>query len=554
MHFVDYLIVFPLRPDALPRFFEVAGAEVGEIEGLVFFFLFCAFSCLFVATLLVALEKKSCDIGIQKTLKNRWLTALPAIAVILAATLSSASDLEDILARKGKTRLLAGNHVELLLDGPESFERRLELIRSAKHHLLISSFIWRRDDYGLRFLDAVAEQIRAVAADGGHLEVLVILDDGTPHASNDFWSSIRKRLRSIGAEVRYFNPPRWGLVPLYGARLHDKVLIADGRAAILGGRNYSDHYFVDSGHTVWLDGDILIDGPTVEDLQMHWLKSWTVLGHLRSLIRFLAPPEKILGQLRTFWQTGIFPDGTSPLEPYADRAWFPHHDRTGDKEAAILYDNPLVWDRAPTVDVVIALVEGAQTEVDFVTPFPNFPPRLINAARAAVERGVRVRILTNSETRAVRGGIHWRALLPAILSLGDAGVEVWGWSAGYEDPEATEGLRLCDPPRQPFTGLHAKLFQVDGRIGIVTASNFNIRSTWYNTEAGVLVNDPSTANEIRSTIDRLTGATPLTFECRDGLVFTLSEPSLLFGTDQRNKIRQELGVSAAKIERYGPAF
>ncbi len=235
----------------------------------------------------------------------------------------------------------------------------------------------------------------------------------------------------------------------------------------------------------------------------------------------MAPPEKILGGIRTFWQTGISPDGTSPLEPYADRAWFPHHDRTGDKEAAILYDNPLVWEHAPTVDVVIALVEGARIEVDFVTPFPNFPPRLIDALRAAVQRGVRIRVLTNSETRAVRGGIHWRALLPAILSLGDAGVEVWGWSAGDGDPEAAEGLRLCDPPRQPFTGLHAKLFQVDGRIGIVTASNFNIRSTWYNTEAGVLVADPTAADEIRSLVDRLTGATPLTIECRDGQAFTL---------------------------------
>ena len=498
--------------------------------------------------------QRSSGISFLGISKNRWLTALPAIAVILAATLGSASDLEDLLAREGKTRLLPGNHVELLLDGPESFERRLELIRSAEHHLLISSFIWRRDEYGLRFLDAVAEQIRAVADEGGHLEVLVILDDTTPQASNDFWSSIRKRLRSIGAEVRYFNPPRWGLVPVYGARLHDKVVIADGRAAIVGGRNYSDHYFVDSGHTVWLDGDILIDGPAVEDLQMHWLKSWAVLGHLRSLKRFLAPPEKVLARIRTFWRTGVFPDGTSPLETYADRAWFPKPDRPGNIEAAILYDNPLVWDRAPTVEVVIALVEEARTEVDFVTPFPNFPPRLIAAVRAAVKRGVRVRVLTNSESRAVRGGIHWRALLPAILTLGDAGVEVWGWSAGDGDPEAAEGLRLCDPPQQPFTGLHAKLFQVDRTIGIVTASNFNVRSTWYNTEAGVLVANPAAANEIRSLVDRLTGTTPLTFECRDGLAFTLGEPSLFFDADQLDKIRQELGDSAAKIESYGPAF
>ncbi len=486
--------------------------------------------------------------------KNPWLSVLIAIATILPTNLGSASDLEELLAREGKTRLLSGNHIEPLLDGPESFERRLDLVRSARHHLLISSFIWRRDDYGLRFLDAVAEQIQTVAADGGHLEVLVIFDDTTPQASNDFWSSIRKRLRSIGAEVRYFNPPRWGLIPIYGARLHDKVVIADGRAAIVGGRNYSDKYFVSSGHSIWFDADILVEGPAVEDLQMHWLKSWAVLGQMRSLKRFLAPPEKTLRQIRAFWRTGIYPDGTTPLHAYADRAWFPRPDRPGNIEAAILYDNPLVWDRAPTVDVVIALVEGARIEIDFVTPFPNFPPQLMDALHEAVKRGVRVRVLTNSETRAVRRGIHWRSLLPAIVAMGEAGIDVWGWTAGDGDPEAVEALRLCNPSREPFTGLHAKLFQVDGRIAIVTASNFNVRSTWYNTEAGVLVNDPSAAIEIRSTVDRLTGTIPLVLECDDGRPLTLGSPSLFFDGELREKIKQDLGDSAAKIESYGPAF
>ncbi len=402
--------------------------------------------------------------------------------------------------------------------------------------------------------DAVTEQVRAVAADGGRLEVLVIFDDTTPEASNDFWSTMRKRLRSIGAEVRYFNPPRWGLVPVYGARLHDKVLIADGRTAILGGRNYSDHYFASSGHSVWFDADVLIQGPAVEDLQMNWLKSWSVLGRMRKLNRFLAPPEKILEQIRIFWQTGVFPNGSSPLEAYADRAWFPLPEKSGNFEAAILYDNPLVWDSAPTVAVVIALVKGARSEIDLVTPFPNFPPDLIDALTAAVNRGVRVRVLTNSEDRAVRGGIHWRNLLPAILALGDAGVEVWGWSAGNGNQKTAESLEKCDPSRRPFTGLHGKLFQVDRRVGIVTASNFNVRSTWYNVEAGVLVESTAVSNQIHSLVDRLTGDIPLTFECRDGLTLTLDEPSLYFDAARRGAIRLELGNSSSKLERYGPAF
>lgn len=494
--------------------------------------------------------KRSSSIGFLKILISVLLTA----AAFLPGTDGSASGLEDLVIREGKTRLLAGNHVETLFDGPESFTRRLELVRSAKHHLLISTFIWRKDDYGLEMLDAVATRIEEVAADGGQLKVLIILDDTTPQASNDFWSSVRRRLRSIGAEVRYFNPPRWGLVPIYGARLHDKVMIADGKTAIVGGRNYSDHYFVDQGPTVWFDADILIEGPAVEDLQMHWLKSWVVLKRMRSLKRFLSSPEKTLSKIKAFWRHGVFPDGATPLDDFADREWFPRHEPHGSVNAAILYDNPLVWDHAPTVDVVTALVDGARSEVDIVTPFPNFPPRLMASLQSAVERGVRVRVLTNSETNAVRGGIHWRSLLPAIVTMGDAGVKVWGWAGGNGNPEATAALRACDATQKPFTGIHAKLFQVDQQVAIVTASNFNVRSTWYNTEAGVLVADSSVAAEIKSVTDRMTGTTPMTLECRDGEELVLAEPSLFFDEAMRKDITAELGDSTPRLESYGPAF
>lgn len=488
--------------------------------------------------------------------KTRMLTlsALAAIVVLFAAMPGLASDLEDLLAREGKTRLLAGNHVEPLLDGPESFERRLQLVQSAQHHLLISSFIWKQDEYGVRMLNAVAERIQEVADTGRKLEVLIILDDITPHVSYDYWSSMQKRLRKAGAKVRYFNPPRWGLVPIYGARLHDKVVIVDGRAAIVGGRNYSDHYFVNSGDKIWFDADILIEGPAVEDLQMHWLKSWLVVDRLKGLNRFFASPEKTIQRIRSFWRSGTFSDGSSPLAAFANRDWFPHPQPSGTSDAAILYDNPLVWDQAPTVDVVIGLVERAQFEVDIVTPFPNLPPRLMAAVTNAIERGVRVRLLTNSESTAVRGGIHWRSLLPAIINLGEAGVEIWGWTAGHQNSESTEALTACAPTREPFTGLHAKLLQVDRTIGIITASNFNIRSNWYNTEAGVLVNDVAVAEEIRSTIDTLIGKTPLVIECRDGSTLSLKETSVQFTEAQREAMKLELGDSTSTIEAYGPAF
>ncbi len=478
---------------------------------------------------------------------------LIALAITIGASQTSALDIEAVAAHDGRTRLLEGNRVELLDDGAEAFERRLELVKSAQHHLLISTFIWRTDAYGLRMIDAIAERIQEVESDGGHLEVLVILDDSTPHASNDFWSSVRKRLRKTGAQVRYFNPPRWGIVPFYAARLHDKILIADGRTTVFGGRNLSDHYFVIRGHSVWYDADVFVEGPAVEDLQMHWLKTWALLGRLKRVDRFLSPPDQIIAGIRQFWRTGYFPNGDSPLEPYANREWFPKLQPAGNVQAGILYDNPLVWDVAPTHDVVKALVDGAKNRIDIVTPFPNMPATLIDALSQAVRRGVEVRLVTNSEERALRTGAFWRTLLPSILELSEAGVQVWGWTGANGTPEP-EAIEACDPKHEPYSNLHAKMLQVDGRFAIVTASNFNVRSTWYNTEAGILAVDPALASEIESRVDLLIGAEPFTMHCADGSELGLPHPAEFVGEQERKAMQQELDAFTGSVESYGPVY
>ncbi len=478
---------------------------------------------------------------------------LVALALLPGTALASALDIEDVAAREGRARLLEGNRVELLDEGSEAFERRLEVVRSARHHILISSFIWRKDDYGLRMIDAIAERIQEVERQDGRLEVLVILDDTTPQASNDFWSSVRTRLGKIGAQVRYFNPPRWGLVPVYAARLHDKILIADGRTAVFGGRNLSDHYFVTRGHSVWYDADVFLEGPAVEDLQMHWLKTWTVLGRLKRVDRFLSPPDRIINGIRQFWRTGYFPNGDSPLEPFANRSWFPEQRPTGDVEAAILYDNPLVWDVAPTHDVVKTLIENAEQQIDIVTPFPNMPATLVGALSDAVGRGVEVRLVTNSKERALRSGAFWRTLLPSILELSRAGVEVWTWTGANGTPKP-EAIEVCDPKHEPYSNLHAKLIQVDGRFAIITASNFNVRSTWYNTEAGILTIDANLASEVASRVDMLIGSEPFIMQCADGSNLLVPDPAHLLDETSRRKMQNQIDVFSGSVESYGPVY
>ncbi len=83
---------------------------------------------------------------------------------------------------------------------------------------------------------------------------------------------------------------------MYDGRMHDKLLISDGREAIVGGRNYSDIYF-DPQHW-WLDFGVLIEGAAVWDLQMNWLKSWAVAMDLSGARHFVWSPETIQRRIR----------------------------------------------------------------------------------------------------------------------------------------------------------------------------------------------------------------------------------------------------------------
>jgi len=484
----------------------------------------------------------------------RRLASLLLFCCLLGPAGLEASELDvgRMAEEAGSTRLLDGNSVELLDEGPVSLSERLKLVAGARHHLLISTFIWRDDEAGREMIEAIRKRIETRRKEGGKLRVLVIFDATTSVASLDIEARVRRSLKKAGALVRILHPWREGLQPFYMTRLHDKILIADGKVAIFGGRNYSDHYFRVLGDDVWYDADVRLEGPAVEDLQMHWLKMWCVLERLSRIDRFLAPPEKTLAGIRHFWKHGRFPDGSNPLEKFADRQWFPVQQVAGSRRTAVLYDNPMVWKKAPTVAVLEELIRQASNEVDLVTPFPNFPSEILEAMEAAVARGVRIRILTNSEKRALRDGPYWKVLLPAILRLSRAGVEFWGWEGAREEDE-TE-IRDCRPEVMPFSGIHAKYLQVDGRIAIVSASNFNVRSGYYNTEAGVLVDDPVFARLIRNRFDRLIGALPFRLQCRDGEELHLEQPSQYFDEELQRRFEKELAGAERKFEAYGPVF
>ena len=178
---------------------------------------------------------------------------------------------------------IEGNRLSVLPDGPAAWKALLALIEGAKAQLQLHFYIFADDEAGTVIRDALA----AAAARG--VRVSLIIDgfgsDGTPE---DFFATIS----DAGGTVCRFSP-RWGR--RYLLRNHQKMAIADGACAIVGGFNIERSYFDPDDDKAWRDLGLAIEGPAAAHLSRYYdeLHRWAAqkratMRQLRRIVRDLS--------------------------------------------------------------------------------------------------------------------------------------------------------------------------------------------------------------------------------------------------------------------------
>ena len=149
---------------------------------------------------------------------------------------------------------VAGNRLTLLPDGPERLEALVALIEGAKESLRVLYYIWEDDVAGRRVRDALV-----AAAERGVSVSLLVDGFGASSAPKGFFQPL------IDAQARFCRfVPRWGR--RYLLRNHQKLALADGSKAIVGGFNISDDYFGTIEQGAWRDLGLEVEGPTAHYL------------------------------------------------------------------------------------------------------------------------------------------------------------------------------------------------------------------------------------------------------------------------------------------------
>lgn len=473
---------------------------------------------------LAPLERIARSLPIVVALASLTMTAcasLPKVRSIqpsLAIADTADTTLGRVAARHMGDLKPATGGIHLLPSGPEAFLARLALVERAETSLDLQYYIWHADTVGRVLLGAVLR-----AADRG-VRVRILIDDIGSMAKDDTLLMVDSH---PAIEVRLFNPASsramrslWVVTDFsrVNRRMHNKSFIADGQLAIVGGRNIGDEYFAADAALEYGDLDALVIGSAVPDVSAQFDRYWNSgvsygIGELRDERPSDETRAHALTALRDFEERAR--RGT-----YAEairESLLAQQILTGQvafSPAAIQVkaDDPVkVEDRGTgtagnLMPQIAPELQAVNARLILISPY--FVPRKggLELLRGLRARGVRVTVLTNGlgSTDVVPVFAKYRKYRRPLL---EAGVELFEVDPSKRVLATTSPAHMPesapDADRPSPTALHGKILVFDCGSFFVGSMNLDPRSARLNTEVGIVVDAPSTAQQFCAGLDRL---------------------------------------------------
>ncbi len=378
---------------------------------------------------------------------------------------------------------------------------RVDLIENARETLDAQYYEWTSDRVGTYLLD------RALRAADRGVQVRLLVDDLHIGTRTKAIASLREH---GNVEVRLYNPWQHRSNALTGGlelarrfrrldrRMHNKLLIADGSTAIVGGRNIADPHFGLHHSMNLIDYDVLLEGTPVEKLcsifESYWADAATVQDLAPADSDDLSRTRRDLAQRMT---------AQSHVNEILDRIGehrtrHRRYDIRG-SDITVIADEPSQAE-AP-LDVHRALVRAvgdARQSLTIVTPFLVPGKADISLYKQWTSRGLDVRVLTNSlaSNPGTVANSGYRKGRPGVLATG---LDLYELRADASVKDEWE----IPPISARLLGLHAKLYVIDRRVVILGSANLDPRSRRVNTEMTIAIKSDVFAQDIEKAVDAL---------------------------------------------------
>ena len=313
--------------------------------------------------------------------------------------------------------------------------------------------------------------------------------------------NLPEKLYSLTTDFRGFNQ-----------RMHNKTFIVDGQVTITGGRNIADEYFDYDHEYNFRDRDVMLIGEASSDVQYSFNQFWNdslsrPVDRIVNEQDFILTPDQDYEYLhqyacnpQNFWpqvreKIRTVPLAFQQIQNSGDLVWVDSISFISDMPGKNSGAEGLAGGGVCT-DSLISLIKRAKTSIYIQSPYLITTEVSQSLFKDAIQRGVDVRILTNSlaSTDNLEAFSGYQRGRKELLNTG---IKIFEFM-----PDASIRYKLMTGALQkkidyaPIFGLHAKSMVIDKHIAVIGTFNLDPRSANLNTECIAVIRDFKIASDL----------------------------------------------------------
>ncbi len=417
----------------------------------------------------------------------------------------------------------SNTRARLITDNMEAWYARWHLLQSARKTIDIQYFIVKDDIFGHAMMGILLKKARA------GVQIRLMVDDfGTGSlVKSEYGGEFLKELVKTGnVHVKVFNP-RMSLgaflkmpitlnffkdISVVLASNHDKIMIVDSKRTIVGGRNISKDYLADEkdNEKAYRDTDVLLEGEDViSQIQVAFEEEYVRLKNQEILSEEAIDQEKVrylflAAKVMKRWMSSesmLNPEAVPALAHIIEElnekiskfsllknysTWVPFQ---GQRELPVTILDKNSRASAEVKDEIgptlLELVENAEEEIIIQNAYVVLSDIGKEALTRAVERGVRLVLLTNSPQSSTLDTLVVQAVfardLRDIVEVMPPEVQIYGRTGSH---------------------LHAKVFIIDGSITVIGTYNLDQQSERVNSEIVAMIKSRDFAQRNRLLVEK----------------------------------------------------
>lgn len=328
-----------------------------------------------------------------------------------------------------------GNHIELLSETDEIFDRLINDINQATSNIEMVFYIWNEGGRANEVENALI-----AATKRGVICRLMVDSAGSRHFIK---TNASKRMRDAGiiiVEALKVNLLRFMFRRL-DLRQHRKVAIIDNYISYTGSMNIVDPRFFKQNKHIgkWVDIMVRMNGPVTTLMGAIYASDWEL-----ETGKYLALPQI-----------------TEFAEPPEDK-----------KHIMQLIASGPGYTENMIHQVLLTAIYSAQEQIIFTTPYLVPSDDILHAVVTAAQRGVEVIIIVPKKNDSLM--VKWasRAFFSELL---DGGVKLYQFNDNL---------------------LHTKSVLIDNQLSLVGTVNLDMRSLWLNFEITTVIDDAEFARSL----------------------------------------------------------